>query len=93
MTCGHRVARLPKCVFAKTGSSTCTLPGSGKYCIPLGTAARLNLADPASTALTPSGNVPSNDQGDGQLVLWRAPGNEPQPPCRRCFVARGDTSE
>jgi hypothetical protein len=46
--------------------------------IPFGTVTRLNLTDPDSMTLTPSGDVLLDDQGDGQLILWRAPGNEPQ---------------
>lgn len=40
--------------------------------IPFGTVARLNLTDPDSMTLTPSGDVLLDDQGDGQLVLLRA---------------------
>ena len=46
--------------------------------IPFGTVKRLNLTDPDSMTLTPSGDVLLDDQGDGQLVLWRAPGTDPQ---------------
>ncbi|WP_206997916.1 hypothetical protein [Trinickia mobilis] len=46
--------------------------------IPFGTVKRLNLTDPDSMTLTPSGDVLLDDQGDGQLVLWRAPGSDPQ---------------
>ncbi|MDR3096054.1 MAG: hypothetical protein LBV73_03155, partial [Paraburkholderia sp.] len=45
--------------------------------IPFGTVATLNLTDPDSMTLTPSGDVLLDDQGDGQLVLLRAPGAEP----------------
>jgi hypothetical protein len=46
--------------------------------IPFGTVKRLNLTDPDSMTLTPSGDVLLDDQGDGQLVVWRTPGTEPQ---------------
>jgi hypothetical protein len=37
--------------------------------IPFGTLSRLNLTDPDSLILTPSGEVLLDDQGDGQLVF------------------------
>jgi hypothetical protein len=46
--------------------------------IPFGTVAQLNLTDPDSMTLTPSGDVLLDDQGDGQLVLLRAPGTNPR---------------
>jgi hypothetical protein len=38
--------------------------------IPFGTVSRLNLIDPDSMILTPSGEILLDDQGDGQLVFW-----------------------
>ncbi|MEM5451618.1 MULTISPECIES: hypothetical protein [Paraburkholderia] len=46
--------------------------------IPFGTVATLNLTDPDSMTLTPSGDVLLDDQGDGQLVLLRSSGDEPR---------------
>lgn len=46
--------------------------------IPFGTVATLNLTDPDSMTLTPSGDVLLDDQGDGQLVLLRSSGDEPK---------------
>jgi hypothetical protein len=46
--------------------------------IPFGTVKKLNLTDPDSMTLTPSGDFLLDDQGDGQLIVWRAPGTEPQ---------------
>ena len=46
--------------------------------IPFGTVAQLNLTDPDSMTLTPSGDVLLDDQGDGQLVLLRGPGANPR---------------
>ena len=37
--------------------------------IPFGTVSRLNLTDPDSMILTPTGEVLLDDQGDGQLVF------------------------
>jgi hypothetical protein len=38
--------------------------------IPFGTVSQLNLTDPDSIILTPSGEVLLDDQGDGQLLFW-----------------------
>ncbi len=38
--------------------------------IPFGTVSKLNLTDPDSMILTPSGEILLDDQGDGQLVFW-----------------------
>jgi hypothetical protein len=38
--------------------------------IPFGTVSRLNLTDPDSMKITPSGEVLLDDQGDGLLVFW-----------------------
>lgn len=46
--------------------------------IPFGTVATLNLTDPDSMTLTPSGDVLLDDQGDGQLTLLRSSGDEPR---------------
>jgi hypothetical protein len=46
--------------------------------IPFGTVATLNLTDPDSMTLTPSGAVLLDDQRDGQLVLLSASGDEPR---------------
>ena len=46
--------------------------------IPFGTVATLNLTDPDSMTLTPSGDVLLDDQGDGQLVLLHSSGDEPR---------------
>jgi hypothetical protein len=46
--------------------------------IPFGTMAQLNLTDPDSMTLTPSGDVLLDDQGDGQLVLLHGPGANPR---------------
>ncbi len=46
--------------------------------IPFGTVADLNLTDPDSMTLTPSGDLLLDDQGDGQLVLLRSSGGEPR---------------
>jgi hypothetical protein len=46
--------------------------------IPFGTVAILNLTDPNSMTLTPSGDVLLDDQGDGQLVLLRSSSDEPR---------------
>ncbi|TDN69747.1 hypothetical protein [Paraburkholderia sp. BL10I2N1] len=46
--------------------------------IPFGTVARLNLTDPDSMTLTPSGDLLLDDQGDSQLVLLRGPGKDPR---------------
>lgn len=46
--------------------------------IPFGTVATLNLTDPDSMTLTPSGDVLLDDQGDGQLVLLHSSGEEPR---------------
>ncbi|MGH8779267.1 hypothetical protein [Paraburkholderia sp.] len=46
--------------------------------IPFGTVTTLNLTDPDSMTLTPSGDVLLDDQGDGQLVLFHSSGNEPR---------------
>jgi hypothetical protein len=46
--------------------------------IPFGTVTHLNLTDPDSMTLTPSGDVLLDDQGDGQLVLLRSSGDEPR---------------
>jgi hypothetical protein len=55
------------------------LPGTPEASnIPFGTVARLNLTDPDSMTLTPSGDVLLDDQGDGQLVLLRGPGKDPR---------------
>lgn len=43
--------------------------------IPFGTVSRLNLTDPDSMILTPSGEVLLDDQGDGQLVFWPVAGS------------------
>jgi hypothetical protein len=43
--------------------------------IPFGTVSRLNLTDPDSMILTPTGEVLLDDQGDGQLVLVVPPPN------------------
>ncbi|MEA3102995.1 hypothetical protein [Caballeronia mineralivorans] len=51
--------------------------------IPFGTVAQLNLTDPDSMTLTPSGD----DQGDGQLVLLRASGDDE--PCVQYFPLLG----
>ena len=48
--------------------------------IPFGTVSRLNLTDPDSIILTPSGEVLLDDQGDGQLVFW--PVASPKAPLR-----------
>ncbi|TKC92341.1 hypothetical protein FAZ69_01260 [Trinickia terrae] len=46
--------------------------------IPFGNVTRLNLTDPDSMTTTPSGDILLDDQGDGQLIVWRGPGTEPQ---------------
>ncbi|WP_341318618.1 hypothetical protein WN982_26790 [Paraburkholderia sp. IMGN_8] len=46
--------------------------------IPFGKVAKLNLTDPDSMTLTPSGDVLLDDQGDSQLVLLRSSGDEPR---------------
>lgn len=43
--------------------------------IPFGTVSKLNLTDPDSMILTPSGEVLLDDQGDGQLVFWSVVGS------------------
>jgi hypothetical protein len=48
--------------------------------IPFGTVSQLNLTDPDSMILTPSGEILLDDQGDGQLVFW--PFASPNAPLR-----------
>jgi hypothetical protein len=78
---GPSIVRANLVGASHTVNVTPVVPGTPNAVnIPFGTVSRLNLTDPDSMILTPTGEVLLDDQGDGQLVFW--PVASPKAPLR-----------